>query len=531
MKVGGRLMREENSDVVVLGGSIGGCMAALSVAKMGFRVILTEETDWLGGQLTSQGVPPDEHKWIEEYGSTTSYRDFRQCVRNYYKENYPLTNDAFNDVYLNPGNGWVSRLAHEPKVALSVLSDMLAPYINSGKISVFYSYKIQDAKLNGETVNSVIVQHLNTNEKLELRGTYFLDATECGDVMPIAKVEYVVGAESKQETGEPHALEGKDSLDTQAITYVFAVDYVEGEVFTIEQPKQYDFWKGYVPSFSSQPLLDWYAVNSADTTTLKEFTMFPNEEGIPSLFTYRRIIDVSNVREGLYDGDVSLINWPQNDYFLGSILDVTDEERKKHLEGAKQLSLSLLYWLQTEAPRLDGGEGYPGLRMRKDVLDTEDGFAKYPYIRESRRIKALQTITEMDVSKEERGSKGIRKYKDSIGVGSYHLDLHHTTNSNRAFYIPSYPFEIPLGALLPVRVKNLLPACKNIGTTHITNGCYRLHPVEWNIGESVGFLVGYAMLHNISPREIRDNPDHLKQYQEILVENGIELHWPDEMEL
>ena len=33
--------------------------------------------------------------------------------------------------------------------------------------------------------------------------------------------------------------------------------------------------------------------------------------------------------------------------------------------------------------------------------------------------------------------------------------------------ISSLPFQIPLGALIPERVENLLPACKNIGTTHI----------------------------------------------------------------
>ncbi|SIB81556.1 FAD dependent oxidoreductase [Mycobacteroides abscessus subsp. abscessus] len=65
-----------------------------------------------------------------------------------------------------------------------------------------------------------------------------------------------------------------------------------------------------------------------------------------------------------------------------------EEERKKHLEGARQLSLSLLYWMQTEAPRPDGGQGYKGLRLRPDVTGTDDGLAMYPYIRESRRIKA-----------------------------------------------------------------------------------------------------------------------------------------------
>ena len=72
------------------------------------------------------------------------------------------------------------------------------------------------------------------------------------------------------------------------------------------------------------------------------------------------------------------------------------------------------------------------------------------------------------------------------GVGNYRIDLHPSTGGDNYIDIGSVPFEIPLGALVPRRVRNLLPAGKNIGTTHITNGCYRLHPVEWNIGEVAG---------------------------------------------
>lgn len=525
------LHREKRADVIVLGGGLGGCMASLAAAKMGLNVILTEETDWIGGQLTSQGVPLDEHPWIEQFGCTATYREFRNKVREYYKTNYPLTDAAKKDDFLNPGNAWVSRLSHEPKVALKVLEDMLAPYVNSGRIQICYHYKPDSASTVGDFVTSVTVRHLSKGDKITLFGKYFIDATEVGDVLPLANVEYVTGAESKETTGEPHALEQEDPLDMQSITYVFAVDYLEGKDYTIEKPEQYEFWKQFIPSYSTYPLLSWYAVNSEDTSTLKEFTLLPNDQDIPSLFTYRRALAVDHLSDAIYEGDVSLINWPQNDYFLGAIVDVSEEVRKKNLHGAKQLSLSLLYWLQTEAPRLDGGKGYPGLRLRKDVLGTEDGLAKYPYIRESRRIKAVYTITETDVNKQFRGEKGILQYKDSIGVGSYHLDLHHTVHSNRTFYLPSYPYEIPLGAVLPTRVRNVLPACKNIGTTQITNGCYRVHPTEWNIGESVGYLVAYAILNNISAHDVRENQDHLLSYQGMLKQNGIQLHWPEDIDL
>ena len=74
------------------------------------------------------------------------------------------------------------------------------------------------------------------------------------------------------------------------------------------------------------------------------------------------------------------------------------EEAAKHLDMARQLSLSLLYWPQTEAPRPDGGAGWQEFRLRTDLLGIADGLAMCPYIRESRRIKAEFTVVEQHVS-------------------------------------------------------------------------------------------------------------------------------------
>jgi len=53
---------------------------------------------------------------------------------------------------------------------------------------------------------------------------------------------------------------------------------------------------------------------------------------------------------------------------------------------------------------------------------------------------------------------------------------------------------------------NLLPACKNLGVTHITNGCYRLHPVEWNIGEAVGALAAFCVRKNACRARCANRP-------------------------
>src|SRR4030095_7779522 len=97
-------------------------------------------------------------------------------------------------------------------------------------------------------------------------------------------------------------------------------------------------------------------------------------------------------------------------------------------------------------------------------------------------------------------------YRASVGIGMYRLDLPPSTGGDNYIDVASCPFEIPLGALLPRRMKNLLPAGKNIGTTHITNGCYRLHPVEWNVGEVAGLLAAHCLEHRVSPRSVRNTP-------------------------
>ena len=176
--------------------------------------------------------------------------------------------------------------------------------------------------------------------------------------------------------------------------------------------------------------------------------------------------------------------------------------------------------MQTEAPRHDGpGQGYPGLRLRGDVTGTEpgDGLAKAVYVRESRRIQAEFTVTEQMVGVEARGQlQGAEMFADSVGIGQYRIDLHPSTRGRNYVDIASWPFQIPLGALLPVRVENLLPANKNLGVTHITNGCYRLHPVEWNIGEAAGALAAQALRTRTSPRQIRADPQRLMDFQTLL---------------
>ncbi len=530
--------RDLRADLVIVGGGLGGCAAALAALRNGLTVILTEETDWIGGQLSQQGVPPDEHRSIETHGATQLYRDFRKAVRQYYIHHYPLTDAAKSRENLNPGDGSVSRLCHEPRVAVAVLTNMLARYISSKQLTLLLDHKIISADVTGSKVSAVTAENLRGGNKLTLSAPYFIDATELGDLLPLTGTEFVTGQESSKETRELHAPEKAHPDNHQAFTVCFAMDYVPDANNVGDKPRDYDFWRNFVPKMTPPwpgKLLD---LAYSQPATLQPKTLGFHPEGLATpgtlnLWLYRRIINKNNFLPGTYPGDVTIVNWPQNDYLLGNLMGVSEREFKKHVDRAKQLSLSLFHWLQTEVPRPDGGQGWPGLRLRGDLMGTEDGLAKYPYVRESRRIKAMFTVLEEHVGAANRAMITGKKtgntaaeFYDSVGVGNYHIDLHPSSGGNNYIDFGSLPFQIPLGALLPQRMENLIPANKNIGTTHITNGCYRLHPVEWGIGEAAGALVAYSLQKKIQPRGVRENKPNLEDFQIRLRAQGVETQWP-----
>ncbi|HTK09484.1 MAG TPA: FAD-dependent oxidoreductase [Ktedonobacteraceae bacterium] len=527
-------MKERQTDIVIIGGGLGGFAGALAALRLGKRVIITEETDWIGGQITSQAVPPDEHPWIESSGCTASYRRFREGVRNYYRQHYPMTPEARAIPNLNPGQGNVSRLCHEPRVGLAVLESMLAPYISSGQADVLLQHRPVSVEHEGDRVRAVVVESILNGEQTVIVAPYILDATELGDLLPLAGVEHVIGAESQAQTNEPHAIDGEaQPLDQQAITWCFAMDYFPEEDHTIEKPEEYDFWRSYQAPFWPDRHLSW-RFNTPITLqpTYRPLFLGPSDEVRSNDFWhYRRILYRKHYPEGLYGSDIVLVNWWENDYWLGPLLGVSEEEAQRNLWRAKQLSLSLLYWMQTEAERPEGGYGYPGLRLRPELMGTSDGLAKSIYIRESRRIQAEFTVTENHVGVEARQpGQGAEIFHDTVGIGSYRIDLHPSSNGRDTIDISTWPFQIPLGALIPARVENLLPANKNIGSTHITNGCYRLHPVEWNIGEAAGALAAYCLTKGLVPRQVRNTPALLHDFQRVLSEDlGFELSWSDEI--
>lgn len=511
-------------DVAVIGGGTGGCAAALRAARLGHSVVLTEETDWIGGQFTAQGVSAfDEHRFIETFGGTASYYELRNGIRRYYRQHYRLSPDAAANPHLNPGNGWVSRLCFEPRVGLAVLEAMLAPQEAAGRLRILREHVPVDAQVRGDQIDSVLVRH-SSGQLTRIRARYFLDATELGDLLPLVGAEHVAGSESRAETGEPHAPDVGNPEWAQSFTFPFAIELCPGENHTIPKPEGYEAFR------ESQPYT--LTVDYGPPVGHVRYYVFATGPGTFGPFwTYRRLIDRNNFRDPRFPNDIAMINWTANDFAGGNVAIRDAAGRAELFRRARLLSLGFLYYLQTEVPRDDGGHGYPEFRLRPDVMGTGDGLSKYPYIRESRRIRALRTIVETDISADYNPGARAALFPDSVGIGLYGIDIHACAGNQPQVMAATRPFQVPLGALVPVRLRNLLPAAKNLGTTHITNGAYRVHPAEWAIGEAAGAVAAFCLSEGLSPRQVAADPAATGRLQRMLLRCGVPLYWYEDVPL
>lgn len=71
---------------------------------------------------------------------------------------------------------------------------------------------------DGDRVRAVTLWGVRTEESHTISAAYMLDATETGELPPLAKAEYVTGAESGAEYDEPSAPDEAGPLNMQGIT-------------------------------------------------------------------------------------------------------------------------------------------------------------------------------------------------------------------------------------------------------------------------------------------------------------------------
>lgn len=510
-------------DIAVIGASLGGVMAAWQAARAGRRTLLMATYPWLGGQMTAQGVPPDEHRLIETGGASASYLDFRRTIRKRYLDQPDFRDRTSLTEGLNPGDGWVSRLCFEPQHAAVYFEDLLKPFIDAETLIVLRGHAVVRVTREQRRVTAVTFADTR-GDRSTVQAAFFLDATDTGDVIRLAGLDYRVGKESRHEFDEPDAPLEADPLDQQPVTMVMAVAKHAAAQPPMIKPRNYPFWKNHVvPHFGYAQFSEH--LPGSRRGEIAHLPLFASGAAL-DWWRYRRIVSAQNWVTPTVE--ISLVNWAQNDYALTPLLDGAMAEADV-IDAAKDLSRCFLYWLTTEAPRADRSGGYPELALAPSALGTSDGFAQQIYVRESRRIRGLTCLTQRDIMVDGSGPLTPVHVDKSVGVGWYNMDIHPTCVSGHGVNAKTRPFTLPLGAFIARDCDNLIPACKNICVTHLVNAATRVHPIEWLIGEVAALLAHYALTTRSTLADIHATPPHVTALQQQLVAAGIPLQWDDHL--
>ncbi|NJR71960.1 MAG: FAD-dependent oxidoreductase [Gammaproteobacteria bacterium] len=380
--------------------------------------------------------------------------------------------------------------------------------------------KIVSAKCVERIIKNVMLRD-DEGAHTTITARFFCDASDTGALLKHAGLAYRLGKESRHEFNEPDAPLEANVLDQQPVTYVLAVKKLASVApTTVAPPDGYAKWRDYsVPHYGCRQFsLSMPGEGIGHVVSLPLF----GEGQTLDWWRYRRIVSHRNWRDER--ADVSLINWAQNDYARVPLLD-GDMPEADVIDNAKKLSACFLYWLQHDAPHEDGtGKGYPNLVLDTDELGTSDGFAQQVYVRESRRIVGATTLTQGDIISHDNLHAPFN-HPQSVGVAWYNMDIHPTCVSGHGVNAKVRPFTLPLGIFVPRDCDNLIPACKNISVTHLVNAATRVHPIEWLIGEVASLLALYSIANDVLPIDIVNSDNHVRQFQAVLTNAGIPIHW------
>lgn len=518
------LVREVQCDVVIIGAGLGGVSAALATAEKKHTVCMTEPTLWVGGQATSQGVSAfDDNKWINTTGGTRSYLDLSNRIRRHYaafrRNRTESEAEAIQNDMANPGGCWVGQLCFEPEPAEKILVSMMGPFQRSGRIRLWLHTVPVKVDRQGRMIRSVLAYDFDHATWLLLRGRFFVEASELGDLLSLSGLPYRIGAESRAETHERNAPAAANPHASQSFTYPFILEQrSRAEVSKDPEPPAYEsFLRHYTLT------VDY---GRGDLRTYGFFESRPKLPG--SFWVYRRSIEASKFDPAAFSNDRSMINWSSNDHCDANLLSTDPALQARALQDAKRASLGFAWWIRHSVPRDDHqGLGYPELAVLAHAMGSKDGLSQHPYIRESRRIVPLRTIVEEDLAVDFQPGSRAAHYPDTVGIGWYPIDIHSCDHQD--FTSPTKPYEIPLGALIDRDADNLMAAGKTIGTTHITNGAYRLHPTEWAAGEAVGETLAWSLDHGTTPAKVDRDSAQLEKLQMELARKGHPVFWYDDV--
>lgn len=508
----------ERYEVVVVGAGTGGVAAALQAARLGASVLLVEETDWIGGQMCAAGVTSMDEGYpprarVRERGV---YGEFRCRAVAYYRALGQSTDTSATSE---------DHFAVEPHVAQRLLHDMIRdtrelrfPGRSRAVLDVALRAAVTEVHREGNRIRGVTVATGEGGRKRRIEATVVIDATEYGDLMPLAGVRYRLG--NRLWDGPLPA--GTPAPPVQPNTWTASIRQYPGgapAALLVKTPP---------PGYDERPFRAHVALEGDGSPRLPwDWARFVRYRGMPDSALPR------NARNGT---DLPLtrthINFGPNDHPFDA-LDVEDPRRREAAEvRCRLLTLGALYYFQNVLGKTDWsvaddvGYDTPENRARNAALVRRhpelapyravlDHFPPIAYVRESRRLVGTYTLKAREIRRD-AGNQPVR-FPTAVALGDYPVDVHGAHGQPEAVELDldlledlparwiqwGYgPFQVPFECFVPMEVDGFLPAEKNLSQSRIVNGATRLQPSTMLTGQAAGAIAALAVRLRRPPREV-----------------------------
>lgn len=490
----------EGYDVVVAGAGTSGWAAAIQAARMGAKVLLVEETDWIGGQMSAAAVTSMDEAGlagkfpVRERGI---YREFNQSMVNFYQT---LNKDPYRAYYSWPVQ---QEGGYEPKVTRAVLYAFIEEARKKGVLDLVTGTGITKVLKEGDRVTGVELD--KDGSKKAVASKVLIEATEYGDILPLAGARYRAGAVTSENL--------VPDSPVQYDTYLGVIrEYPEGlpEHLKIKEPPP-----GYEANRYRKTQLYGKLIWG---TAGKEYK---GTRTYHVLFAWRGMADSDSPSTGkLTEARHTQcgLNGGYQDYHMDvASLEDMEARRAGQRDGIYR-TLSVIYYLQNELGLpwgLAEDEGYDtpynrkvkaSLDLRPDLTPLAKYMPQMPYVRESRRGRGIYTLRTSDMGRWEKA----RLWPTSLAMGDYFMDLDHgktasaieTDLDTHNHPEGSGPFQVPFEVFVPEKVDGLVFAEKNISQSRVVNGATRLQPSTMLIGQAAGAIAALAVRDGVQPRAL-----------------------------
>lgn len=499
-------------DVVIVGATPGGIMAAIGAARRGRRVLLLERTSHIGG-LPANGLGATD---IITRGATGGlFKQFIARIRGHYARTYGEKSPQVQ--------ACSEGFRFEPSVAERVLEQMIAehPTIEVLKMRQF-DVRPDRIAVSGGRIQRIIVLNRETGALETYAGDVFIDGTYEGDLAGAAGAPFRLGREGAAEFNEPCAGklykiwdgpigEGSTGEADDAVqSYNYRVCLTQREDLRLPIPRPASYNRDEYVSLIDD--LKHSRHTGLDEPMPRDIRWLVCRVSLPNGKT-----DSNNNHQAFISTDLPEENWPWptadwdwRDRFAGRLRDYI---------------LGLFYFAQHD-PELpeDFRKACLTYGLAKDEYVDNGNFPRQVYVREGRRIVGEYLFTAHDALPAAGGERPPL-HADSITASHYDLDSHAVRKREPGrvhldgfFSIhETKPYTVPYRVIVPKQVENLLVPVA-VSATHVGFSTLRMEPCWMAMGEAAGEAADLAINAGVATRNI-----DIAALQRRLLEHGAVL--------